>query len=736
LSEIIVTARRVAENLQNVPGAVTAFSGEQLRQQNAVRVKDIALLTPGLNLRDSNVSGSAPVISIRGQVQTDILATLDPSVATYVDGYYWARAYGLDSDLLDIQSVQTLKGPQGTLFGRNTTGGAILIQTNDPNFRGPSGFLSVSYGRFNDRQGVGIVNLPIVADKVAVRFAISGHARDGYITNLFNNRKEDNINNWAFRGKLLIAPTDDLRIVLSSELYNSQSRPQPWHLGYIGAGSLGIRSYAALTGLSVANATVVLNNYIAANSFSDTYSTNSAPASIAHAETYTALLTAKSPIGAVKIVGGYRRIRGTALNDVDGTPATIIASDLVPPHGYVQDVSQYAVEANLTGSTLGRRLDYVAGAMYFREQGVQDSASITLIGVNPNNPNYTDGYVRNTSWGVYGQLEYHFSDQWSMSGGLRYSKENKGLTLHNRAYSAAAGGFACSIAGTVLPNCTASRSDPFSGLDYSATINYKPVEDVLLYGKIARGFRSGGENLGATGSAALTFEPFKPEVARSYEVGLKTEFFDHHLRFNSAAYFTNLTDIQRTRLATTPTGALATLLGNAGKAHVSGVEGEVSALVADGLRLSGSVAVTAPKYIIYFDGVSDHTADRSYYIPRYTFSLSADYTRQMSFGLLSVRADYAYTGRTDLNGYNNVANPANATIATAISAPASGILNGRVALSWKDGAYEFAVYGRNLTNSRVNTNGIYVAAPLDLTAFLRHEPVTFGASFTMKFGRF
>ncbi len=132
LDTIVVTARKISENLQNVPVAVTVLTGNDLRNFGIQQVSDLGNFTPGLVLRQAQSTPTALTIALRGQVQTDILVTLDPSVGTYVDGVYWARAYGLNSNLLDISSVQVLKGPQGTLFGRNTTGGALLFNTNDP----------------------------------------------------------------------------------------------------------------------------------------------------------------------------------------------------------------------------------------------------------------------------------------------------------------------------------------------------------------------------------------------------------------------------------------------------------------------------------------------------------------------------------------------------------------------------------------------------------------------------
>ncbi|MET0371337.1 MAG: TonB-dependent receptor plug domain-containing protein [Sphingobium sp.] len=224
LEEIVVTARRISENLQDVPVAITIYSGETLQRQNALRLSDIARTTPGLNIREANSNPAASTIALRGQVQTDVLATLDPSVGTYVDGLYWARAYGFNSNLLDLQSVQVLKGPQGTLFGRNTTGGAILVQTNDPDFSGISGLVSGTYGRFDERSATGIVNLPIVNDRIAVRAAVQRYLRDGITTDVgpvLPGRKYNNRDSWSARGKVLIQATDNLSILGSAEYFKS-----------------------------------------------------------------------------------------------------------------------------------------------------------------------------------------------------------------------------------------------------------------------------------------------------------------------------------------------------------------------------------------------------------------------------------------------------------------------------------------------------------------------------------
>jgi iron complex outermembrane receptor protein len=255
LEEIIVQARKVNENLQDIPVAVTAFTGESLEAQGAVRVQDIANFTPGLYIRSGSNSPAGITVALRGQFQNDTLATLDPSVGTYVDGVYWARAYGLNTTLLDISSVQVLKGPQGTLFGRNTTGGAMLINSNDPRLGEFSGKLSATYGRFNEFEPTAVVNIPI-GDKIAVRFAGKRFSRDGYTTNSvpagsasavtpvttsvarrpvggnLDGLKVDDRDRWQARGKLLIQPTENLSLLFSGEYFKMDEAAPSRNLVY------------------------------------------------------------------------------------------------------------------------------------------------------------------------------------------------------------------------------------------------------------------------------------------------------------------------------------------------------------------------------------------------------------------------------------------------------------------------------------------------------------------------
>ncbi len=768
LGDIVVTARKVAENMQRVPVAVTAFSGASLQQQNAVQVADVAKLTPGLIITPSTSTGAGSQFTIRGQVQQDNLATLDPSVGVYVDGYYWARAYGINADLLDIQDVQTLKGPQGTLFGRNTTGGAILINTNDPNFRdGISVLASGTYGRFNQWSGTGIVNLPIIDDKLAVRVAYERNTRDGYVDEPNTGRKLDSKNEYTIRGKLLYKPTNNLSILLSAEQYRTKFLGNPYREQYVSPTSpanleAGIESTggtcvagnpatdpAALLPCFAAGTTAIANAVKTANS-DDTVALNQLPRTYAKTQTYTATVTLDTFFGALKAIGGYRKVQSSADVDLDGSPYNILAT-----RG-VQDLSQYSVEVQATGKAFDDKVDFAAGVFYFHESGFDLSYSSALPALAGPSTQFISGTIDNDSQGMYGQATYHLTDKLSFTGGIRYSIDDKRLLADNGVFSvgefdgpAPGATFSCSLA-----SCPEQRHASFSGISYTAGVDYQLTHDVLLYAKTAKGFRSGGQNMRGTQFFPGSEDAFGPEKATSYEGGVKTEFFDHKLRLNAAGYYTIDKGIQRTTLLADALGNTATVVTNAGRADIYGAELEASALLPADFRLDGTLAYTHPKYKNYTSinpsgtAIIDRSQERFYGIAKWTGSVSPSWTHDFDFGRFLLRADFVYQSKMALygNGYyvNGAGETIDASTGEAVTpADAAGMLkattdqshwliNARAGLIIFDGKLDLAVWGKNLTNKR----DFVVALPisgLGEASAMRREPRTVGITATIKF---
>jgi iron complex outermembrane recepter protein len=748
LEDIVVTARKVAENQQKVPVAVTAYSGAALQQQSAVRIPDIARLTPGLTMSPASSTATAVALEVRGQVQTDVLATLDPSVGTYVDGFYWARAYGLNADLLDVQSAQVLRGPQGTLFGRNTTGGALLLQTNDPSYQGISGLVSGTYGRFNERSGTAVLNVPLVEDKLAVRGAFTINKRDGNFRDTNNDQRLGNRNSYTGRVKLLANPTENLSILLSGEWFRTNALTRPYQLAYVSPASAanleaafevyGVGSPADRQGQGIA----LLNSAVANTQGTDTAALNKDPRSYAKTQTYTATATVDTFFGAIKFIGGYRKVQANANIDLDGS-----TYQLVRTLGQ-QDLEQYSGEVQITGKAFNDKLDFAGGVFAFHEDGSDQSTSIALPvltrafsgGLLARQIYFGD--ITTRSMGIYGQATYHLTDRFSIVGGLRYSVEDKNIVSFNRTVNDATGAFlACSIVGADPATCRIERKNQFEGVSYTAGVNYQLAPEVLLYAKTSKGFRSGGQNLRAAGAANSAFVPFQPEVAREEEVGVKAELFDRRVRFNLAAFYNEVSNIQRTTLVTSVdpvTGATATstIVGNAGKARFYGGEAELTAQLFRGFTAIANGALTDAKYLSYIDPNSgaDRSGEAFALVPKWTFSVAGNYEHELGIGALLLHLDYAWQGRTALYNTDAATDAVTAAISAAVIRRPGGEMNARASLSVLDKKLELAVFGRNILNRRFNTTALSFGTTLGVVSTQRNDPATYGVTATYRFG--
>lgn len=787
LTEIVVQARKVDENLQDVPVSITAFSGEDLASQSVQRVQDLANFTPGLAIRPGQSTPSAITITLRGQVQTDILATLDPSVGTYVDGVYWARATGLNSGFLDVSSVQILKGPQGTLFGRNTTGGALLINSNDPDLNDFSGSLTATYGRFNEREGTAVLNVPILEDRIALRLAGQITKRDGYTRNVVpatsvsaitanntvvrkgpfagspNGLKFDNRDRMNFRGKLLVKPTDTLSLLFSGEFFDMDERAPARQIllampAFAATNpNYGVGSTASLfagilsggppptTGANAAASTTlglnVLNSQAAnLNANPRTTANNEIP--YAAARTYTAnfIGTLETNWGEIKLLTNWRRVSSFAGVDLEGSSFPIHFTE------GQQRLTQKSAELQFVGTAFDDRVDFAVGAFVFQEDGFDQSISITVPALNPVTSHFY-GLIDNDSIGVYGQATFRLTDRLSFTGGLRYSIDDKALETRNNNFNRTSNMTTCAVltgipafnaGGEVVSpaQCALRRKDDFAGISYTAGLDYQIADDVLVYVKTSRGFRSGGQNLRAPTTAA--FIPFEPEFADSHEIGLKSQFIDNRIRFNVALYETSVRDIQRSTLISTPpippstVPGTATILGNAGKSRFRGMEAEIQAVLFTGFRVSASGALVDPKYIRFTDLSGDRSFERFTGVAEEQFAVAADYSTEIgSSAKVNLRVDYAWRGDVPTAEYFFAPNPSNAAIVAASTAQKLGLLGARATIDIGDN-YQISIFGRNITNERKFINNL-VVAPLGYISGVRNEPATYGVTATVKF---
>lgn len=787
LTEIVVQARKVDENLQDVPVAITAFTGDDLTAQSVQKVQDLANFTPGLAIRPGQSTPSAITITLRGQVQTDILATLDPSVGTYVDGVYWARATGLNGGFLDVRSVQILKGPQGTLFGRNTTGGALLINSNDPDLNDFSATLSATYGRFNEREGVAVINVPIVEDRIALRLAGQISKRDGYTRNIVpatavsaiapsntevrkgpfigsaNGQKFDNRDRMNFRGKLLVKPTDTLSLLFSGEYFDMDERAPAreillampafaasnpnYTVGSTAALFAGILSGGPppTTGANAAASTALGLNVLsgqAANLIANPRTTSNNEIPYAAARTYTAnfIGTLETGWGEIKLLTNWRRVSSFAGVDLEGSSFPIHFTE------GQQRLTQKSAELQFVGTAFDDRVDFAVGAFVFQEDGFDQSISITVPALNPVTSHFY-GLVDNDSIGVYGQATVRLTDSLAFTGGLRYSIDDKALESRSNNFNRTSGLTTCALLIGSVPfnaggevvgpaQCAFRRKDDFAGISYTAGFDYQVAEDILLYAKTSRGFRSGGQNVRAPNT--LSFIPFEPEFADSHELGLKSQFFDNRIRFNVALYETTVKDIQRSTLISVPpippsaVPGTATILGNAGKARFRGLEAEIQAVIFTGFRVSASGALVDPKYIRFADLSGDRSFERFTGVAEKQFAVAADYSTEIgSTAKLNLRVDYAWRDDVPTAEYFFAPNPNNDAIVAASTAPKLGLMGARASVEIGDN-YEIAIFGRNITNERKFINNL-VVAPLGYVSGVRNEPATYGVTASVQF---
>ncbi len=796
IDEIIVTARKVQERLQDVPVAVTAFSGDSLKQQNAATVIDVARFTPGLLTVPGSNNPTVIAFSIRGQVQGDNLATLEPSVGTYIDGIYVARAYGINGDLVDVANVQVLKGPQGTLFGRNTSAGAVLIETKKPDLQEVGGELSGGYGRYNDVTGSVVLNVPIVKDVLGVRGAFQYRNRDGYIKDDLTGSKYNNIDSLTGRVKVLYEPSSTVSILAQADWYQYKSNgpvrvmayggpnylvntpapliaaglpdcsqpanafscaPVPTYGTLIDFGALAGPPFnipgAALTAFGIRQ---FPNNYAYYSTLNAKDPNRTAadylPATDTKTQSYSLTAAVDTSIGQFKAIGGYRKVTASSAIDLDGTPYQILATT------GVQDLHQWSSEGQLTGATSNKKFNYVAGVTYFTENGYDLSFSSTLVPLQA--PGYYRGEIKNKSFGIYAQGTYHLTDKLAVTGGLRWSSDKKGLITHNQSLvPLALTSAACALPGaTFTPgadkavNCTLGHDDTFKQLSYLASIDYHITPDLLVYAKMSKGYRSGGENLRANGDAA-TFAPFVPEINYEEEIGIKADFLDHKVRVNLAGYYNKIINAQRSQLLAVPSGPLAgallTVLGNAQRVRNVGFEADLQVAVTPDITLQASGNVNDAKYLRYdvpmaFGStiLADHRGENFGLTPKGSFTLAGNYKHY--FGGVGVRArvDYSWTSRYYTSGDTCGAYPVPslgvpciplpAAELTAQIAPAAGILGARVGISFNDDRYSIDVWGRNLTDNR-DYNSAFNVSPFGLTSAIRRDPATYGVSLSVKY---
>jgi len=748
IEEIIVTAQRREESLQETPIAVTALSGADLTQRLATNLADVGNFVPNLDFSTATQSSRSSFVSavfIRGIGQTDFIVTADPAVGIYVDGVYYGRTTGGVVDLLDIERVEVLRGPQGTLFGKNTIGGAVNVVSApvQDEFGGSAEVMTGSYDRLNFR---GDINVPL-SDTLAARVAVSTKRSDGYGKRLdfpsgaqIGEQSADD--SASGRIRLRWTPNEDIDANLSFD-YTRVREPQ------VADDIKNINPAAPLLALWNGFVGVPAGTpYTPAFLTSGDFTTYGSGPNRAELDLWGPGLTIDWRMGeyTLRSITAYRSMDALFSNDGDGSPLRILGSDRVD-----LDQEQLSQEFHLLGSSFDGRLEWLTGLYYFEESAYEETAAYVLPGIfqaleampvlvgptgpiapcpppdvvaglptpgplgcagNPNNipldldfAGTNDIDITNYSAFVHGT--FALSEQWNLTLGARYTYEEK---IHDIVYGRVNSGFVIAPPGT-------RREDSWDVVTPKAGLSFSPSNDLMTYFSVSRGFRSGGFNGRPFYREAV--DAYDPEYVWSYELGLKSEWFDQRLIMNAAVFFNDYTDIQLTSNRATADGNVAIITENAGEAEIKGFELELHARPIEALDLIAGIGYVDAEFTEIAPDATVTSATVFAKTPEWDLNFGAQYRVPLgSRGALTFRADYAW--RSEL--YNDVAN------SPALFQDSFGLVNARVAYQSADGRWQFAVFGMNLSDEHYITGGVGGAGAIGLDEVQYGRPREWGAS--------
>lgn len=732
LGEVVVTARKRSENLQTVPVSASVLSAAVIEKTNVVSFQDLRGAVPDLQVTPI-AGGVGTNLTIRGVGQGSFQANADPKTGLYVDEGYVARPEGNSLSFFDVSSLQVLYGPQGTLFGRNTTGGALIVTTTRPSAAGSS-FLQVRYGNLNRLDTEGGVNVPIL-DNLFARFSFRTQNRDGYISHLLDSGKDDNINDKAFRGQLRWLATDKLT---ADFLYEHDQ-----------SSTTGIVS--VLTGCASTGGYQPNYNNTHAISYCAQYPALGFKYKVYGGAVFTgptsAVQTALATGGDYSAGGLTPFGHPTPFNDVNVDTANMrLTYDLTPeltlksitinrqsratkytptvdaPNDIYQEYdnapsTQTSEELNLSGKLFKDRLNFVAGFYYFD----QHTSFLQFDGTDWTDPTGYNDLESNheRSYAGYGQASFDLTSKLELTAGGRYTSDYKSasanITYANYLGTAPA---ACSAPSRINPTGTstvfntqfllgafcnqtlaAASSASWSNFDPMGSIRYKFTNDISAYVTVRSAYNEGGFNSHAPPTnIALrgTIIGYDPEHFVDYEGGVKSEWFDHTLRLNVDAYYEKFSNIQGGALITI-NGIATRTTSNVGTAHYTGFEGELDWRPTRDLDLSANGSFFDAKYDSILASAQSGTFTLATPIvgvaaPAYTYSVSGSYTfHPYQASLLTASLNYKATAPLK-------SCQVGATYTCDI--PAYGLLGGQLKFQISpDNPWTFGLWATNLTDS-------------------------------------
>jgi iron complex outermembrane recepter protein len=733
VEDIIVSARRRNESIQDVPVAVTAISPAQLANMAAPDIRDLVGRTPNLVIDPVNAGPSAAAISIRGISFEDIEKSFDPAVGVLVDDVYIGTNTGQLLDFFDFESVEVLRGPQGTLFGRNTTAGVIRLQRTKPT--GEFGVRALGtigdYGRRDVRL---VVNMPKIADLISLKgFWIRAQSDDFYDNQVlgedYGGRKYDNYGIAARveRGGLDVVFTWD-RVKERSEIDQPATSRTPDITRPFPGTQFNpdlICLQVPVTGVGLVRPTGIPGAQCDRNTGGDLYTTFSNVPGFARNDGDNFTINGSLELGELTLssVTGWRDSDEIVRQDFDSTSIDFFDTQRV------QTYRQFSQELRLSGD-LTDALDFVTGLYYFNSRYTLDQTTFfgpflqAAAGLPAQGGNIVDHRGKSTA--LFADVQWTVTEDLRLSVGGRYTWDEK--SIFNDFLK------------TGLPQFIADESEKWNQFTPRASLDYS-FGDNLVYASYSRGYRAGGFN-GRGQSAESARTPYDPETVDSFELGLKTQFLDNRVTLNVAGFLTKYNDKQEEIVRAIPGAGQETLVLNAAKATIKGLEAELRVQATEGLSFSSSLGLLDAKYdefqtqLVQPDGVvvnvdaSERDLRRT---PDVSFSLIADWAIPVGeLGNLDLAASYRHVSSFQTTIVGDAFDPTRNDPRGL--AQARNLVDASAAMTFDlddIGKMRVAVFGRNLTDDRGLNSTLPVGGLFTFSA--ARPPRTFGMEVGFEF---
>ncbi len=686
LEEIVVTAQRRAESIQDTAVSISALTGSDLKDAGIGRLEDVSSALPNIYIGPRDLRTTS--ITIRG-ISADLNNPgLDQSVGVYVDGVYMGRAATINSNLFDLDRIEALRGPQGTLYGRNTVAGAVNFITRKPTAT-PRTAGSLSFGNYSAVRANAVTS-GALTDTLFASISASMDKRDGLVENLATGTDLDDVNGIGGRLTLVYDQGGDFDLTLRADASRDRTN----------AGAYDVLSNGVMAGTPLADADPydrLVNQSTDTTQRRDVYGASAELNWRAEAGTLTAITAG----------------RGYKWDNIQENDYTVL--DMLDT-GIKEKQSQFSQEVRFA-SDAAERFSYVVGAFYFDQQ--LDTLSKVQVGTDlgiypTRQPISIYADVNTRSYAAFGRATWRLTDSVNIAGGLRYTYEEKKVDFRQDGDPFGA------VAGSIPRRLIKGDEDKISP---SLTLEWRPQDDLLTYAGYSQGYKSGGFNIYSI--TATDDAGYRPENVDNYEIGVKSEFLNRRLRFNASVFFMDYRDLQQNQLVTTPGGISRFQTANAAKVESKGVELELTAIPLPELQVTANYGYVDATFTSYPNATAtgaDYTGNHLALAPAHTFSAAAEWTQPLSGDLeLYLRGEVSHRSRIYFASNNRFGDPS------------LTLLNARVGIGPETGDWRLTLWGRNLTKETYAINRFEGAVLAGQVVHALGTPRTYGMELSFQF---